>query len=294
MIAEIASLHTQPPAPKLPSRLPLFANLFCNAMAFPDMEALETHLPQRIGAGSFATIFVLRGQLFAFKVVQHTGRVQELQEEFDTLQRLHSTCNSESLFAIPRPIAYNDPIAETLLTTPAPTPATSRRRVLTTGINAGFFAPLKTDHAAYVMERVHVLPTTLGEIVRQCFYHKRHRESDAAAPYLCRLYFGRTLPPTGGLFINPINFPLDVSRYEILLSRTAGGTLLSVMDVADGLGEMLSRIHWIAGYDGRDIEFVMGGDGYGSVRYYVIDFNQVGRLILLQGMLLKAHVNGGR
>lgn len=37
---------------------------------------------------------------------------------------------------------------------------------------------------------------------------------------------------------------------------------------------MLGRIHWIPGYDGRDIEFVMAGSGLG-LRYYVdIDFNK--------------------
>ena len=39
---------------------------------------------------------------------------------------------------------------------------------------------------------------------------------------------------------------------------------------------MLARIHWSTGYDGRDIEFVMGGSlRAATVDLHVIDFNQV-------------------
>jgi hypothetical protein len=41
------------------------------------------------------------------------------------------------------------------------------------------------------------------------------------------------------------------------------------------MGEILGRFHWHAGYDGRDIEFVMGGASFSGVALFVIDFNQV-------------------
>jgi hypothetical protein len=38
---------------------------------------------------------------------------------------------------------------------------------------------------------------------------------------------------------------------------------------------LLSRIHYIAGQDGRDIEFVLGGDKHDKPKYFCIDFNQM-------------------
>ena len=51
----------------------------------------------------------------------------------------------------------------------------------------------------------------------------------------------------------------------------------TVDDIAYGMGEMLGRLHWCGGYDGRDVEFVMGGASFSGVAMQVIDFNQVCR-----------------
>jgi hypothetical protein len=92
------------------------------------------------------------------------------------------------------------------------------------------------------------------------------------------LYFGKTLAQSKhSKFLNSSNFPIDVSRYRSLLERFPGGKLASLEEVTAGMGEMLSKIHWVVGYDGRDIEFVMAGNGQNSVRNYVIDFNQMRR-----------------
>ncbi|KAM6497601.1 hypothetical protein JOM56_005549, partial [Amanita muscaria] len=56
-------------------------------------------------------------------------------------------------------------------------------------------------------------------------------------------------------FFNSANFPLDVSRYRKLL-EVAVDVYPSVEDIAYGMGEMLGRLHWHAGY-GRDVEFVI-------------------------------------
>lgn len=66
---------------------------------------------------------------------------------------------------------------------------------------------------------------------------------------------------------------MDVERYNAIRDLIQDAP--SVDDVAHGMGERLSRIHWLAGYDARDIKFVMGGDGLGDVTFFVIDFNQV-------------------
>lgn len=49
----------------------------------------------------------------------------------------------------------------------------------------------------------------------------------------------------------------------------------TVDDIAHGMGEMLGRLHWHAGYDGHDIEFIMGGASFSGIAMNVIDFNQV-------------------
>ena len=51
----------------------------------------------------------------------------------------------------------------------------------------------------------------------------------------------------------------------------------SIEDIAYGMGEMLGRLHWCVGYDGRDVEFIMGGASFSGVAMYIIDCNQVCR-----------------
>lgn len=43
---------------------------------------------------------------------------------------------------------------------------------------------------------------------------------------------------------------------------------------------MLARLHWRGNIDGRDIEWVLGGDGLAGISYFVIDFNQARSLHL--------------
>jgi hypothetical protein len=47
------------------------------------------------------------------------------------------------------------------------------------------------------------------------------------------------------------------------------------LEIVFGMGEMLGHFHWRAGYDARDVEFVMGGASFSGVALFVIDFNQV-------------------
>ncbi|KAF8904047.1 hypothetical protein CPB84DRAFT_1960881 [Gymnopilus junonius] len=115
---------------------------------------------------------------------------------------------------------------------------------------------------------------------------------NAALPSLWRLYFGKVInasPPTDrpSRFFNSPNFPLDVSRYRKILetvegTRSANLAFFSTVDeIAKGMGEMLGCIYWLGGYDGRDIEFVMGGANFSGITMAVIDFNQVHRRVVL-------------
>ena len=47
-----------------------------------------------------------------------------------------------------------------------------------------------------------------------------------------------------------------------------------MLKIMYGMGEMLGRLHWLGGYDGRDIEFV-DGFSFSGVSMNLIDFNQV-------------------
>jgi hypothetical protein len=103
------------------------------------------------------------------------------------------------------------------------------------------------------------------------------------------LYFGKTLGEgKDSRFVNTNNFPLDVRRYEWLratLKEKSNMVLPSAEELALEMGEMLGKIHWLGGYDARDVEFVMGGDGLNGVLFYVLDFNQVFyRALVLQNV----------
>ncbi|KAJ7205302.1 hypothetical protein GGX14DRAFT_368238 [Mycena pura] len=99
----------------------------------------------------------------------------------------------------------------------------------------------------------------------------------AEGPSLCRLYLGKIFDRTGQTarprFFSTANFPLDEARYEAL--RGAVSDLPTLSEVAQGMGAMLALLHFRGLVDARDVEFVLGGDGYGDHTFYVIDFNQV-------------------
>ena len=122
-----------------------------------------------------------------------------------------------------------------------------------------------------MMDRAAPLPTSIGQAIRSKFYNEKGKH--LPIPLMCRLYFGRELRPSA--FVNPCNFPLDVARYASL-QQECPDALDAIEEVVEGMGEMLSRIHWVAGYDARDVEFVMAGSlREFTVRLYVIDYNQV-------------------
>ncbi|GAQ78122.1 hypothetical protein KFL_000080260 [Klebsormidium nitens] len=94
---------------------------------------------------------------------------------------------------------------------------------------------------------------------------------DNKQSFVARIYLGKdcTEPKR---FFNPLNFPLDANR----LSQLEVG--VPIAEIARDMGRLLSRIHFKAGFDGRDIEFVLGGHQSNPLRkigFYCFDFNQL-------------------
>jgi hypothetical protein len=231
-----------------------------------------------IGKGSFASVSVLTGRPVAFKHVHTPASNHELQNEFKALRVLHNKLGNDNFFAIPRPLAFYDPDEpDRFLSTEAFVPWRNRRRPVDLHVAECDMKLLNFDTAAYAMDYVPPLPLTTARSIRELFYPPNTLQ--APDPSLCRLYFGKVIQEAKQPkhFFNSANFPLDVARYRALLESAQGGDCEypSMEEIAYGMGEMLGQLHWRAGYDGRDVEFVMGGASFSGVAMFIIDFNQV-------------------
>jgi len=232
-----------------------------------------------IGRGSFATVSILSGRPVAFKHVIFSDRTPELKAEFEALRCLYDVCNTDSFFAIPRPLAYYDPAVSTSFVSAhnphSPRISKGRPRARRPLVTEDDFKALKLESAAYAMDQVLPLPLSTALIIRKLFYPPG--QDMATVPSLCRLYFGKVIQMVGrpSWFFNSSNFPLDVSRYSRMLETAHVDDYPTVDDIAWGMGEMLCRLHWCSGYDGRDVEFIMGGASFSGVAMNVIDFNQM-------------------
>ncbi|GAQ92839.1 hypothetical protein KFL_011630010 [Klebsormidium nitens] len=128
---------------------------------------------------------------------------------------------------------------------------------------------VKNDACMYVMERVWPVPPPLMDIVREAFFPEAFKDNEQS--FVSRLYLGKQCAKTRRFF-NPLNFPLDVKRLAAL------NVPVSTAKIAHDMGAMLARIHFSARNDGRDIEFVQGGDAFNPLAvpaFYCFDFNQV-------------------
>ena len=232
-----------------------------------------------IGRGSFAIVSILSGRPIAFKHVISLTRTPELKTEFEALCSIYDFCNTNSFFALTRPLAYYDPQVPTSFFSPDSSPINvGRTRVRRPRVVESDFKVLGLDSAAYAMDQVLPLPLSTASVIRQLFYPPG--QETATLPSLCRLYFGKVIETAPGrprLFFNSANFPLDVSRYRRMVEALDVLDYPTVDDIVYGMGEMLGRLHWRGGYDGRDIEFIMGGASFSGVAMHVIDFNQVSR-----------------
>jgi hypothetical protein len=222
-----------------------------------------------------------------FKVVHAHGGHDTLKKEYEAIGYLYTACNTDSFFRIPKPLAFYDADHEIFLATASSpvsfrSPRIAHRRSAV--INASFFDVLCNKNPVYAMGRVFALPGFVGRPICSQFMP----DAITTGPNLCRLYFGKTFNQSKEFrFVNTNNFLLDVQRYEWLratLNDKMQLDLSSAEEVALEMGEMLGKIHWRGGYDARDVEFIVGGDGSTGVTFYVIDFNQVCRYTLAKNL----------
>lgn len=97
------------------------------------------------------------------------------------------------------------------------------------------------------MDQVPPLLLLTVQIIRRLLYPCS--QDEPILPYLCRLCFSKVIQQaaSGGppiRFFNSANFALDVARYQV---TEAVGEYPTVQDILTGMGEMLSRMHWISG-----------------------------------------------
>jgi len=66
-------------------------------------DAIDEPSLVKIGAGSFATVYVVHGGPIAYKQVAHVfdAQTQILRHEYDILQEVYLKCSTDSFFAIP-------------------------------------------------------------------------------------------------------------------------------------------------------------------------------------------------
>jgi len=198
-----------------------------------------------IGRGSFATVSILLGRPVAFKQVLISQRTPELKAEFETLRVIYDFCDVDFFFLIPRPLAYYDPSISTSFTSPEATPP-GRLRARRPLVTQGDFEVLKLSNAAYAMDQVFPLPLKTAGVIRSLFYPPTTRE--APVPTLCRLYFGKVIETSKRsiAFFNSANFPLDLARYNQVLTVVPDAGLPTPEAISYGMGEMLGYIHWRA------------------------------------------------
>jgi hypothetical protein len=240
-----------------------------------------------IGRGSFATVSILSGRPVAFKHVTVQERSVELKTEFQVHRASYDFCGTDSFFGIPRPLAFYDPHrATSFLSVGGSPPSESRRRPHRSLVSEGDFKLLELDTTAYAMDQVLPIPLLTAKRIRTLFYPQN--TPNASDPTLCRLYFGKVIMELGpgrrpNRFFNSANFLLDVSRHRKLLEVAVDGDCVypSVEDIVYGMGEMLGHLHWRAGYDGRDVEFIMGGASFSGVAMYIIFFFQSGMPLII-------------
>ncbi|KAI0718576.1 hypothetical protein C8T65DRAFT_706758 [Cerioporus squamosus] len=191
--------------------------------------------PVCIGRGSFAQVWSFAGTDVAFKEAQRGEEGDDIAREFTMCGEVYAHCQGETFFLVPRAVALSIP--------------------------SGLGEDAVFKLSALREKTLVTIPT-------------HHAASSSSGPNLCRLYFGKKYGSSRSRFANTHNFPLDCARYEALTAAYPDFQV-SPEAIARGIGETLGHIHLCAGYDGRDIEFVLGGDGGGGFSFWVIDFNQM-------------------
>jgi hypothetical protein len=70
--------------------------------------------------------------------------------------------------------------------------------------------------------------------------------------------------------------PITLQQYEALQTLLGMKVKVpSVEELCKAMGDMLGRVHWGAGVNGRDAELCLAGDGSGGLRLVIFDWNMV-------------------
>nr|XP_031863416.1 uncharacterized protein CI109_001292 [Kwoniella shandongensis]KAA5530488.1 hypothetical protein CI109_001292 [Kwoniella shandongensis] len=111
----------------------------------------------------------------------------------------------------------------------------------------------------------------------------------ASKPYLRWYQFplpeGKFSPPITthlqeGLKSDP---PLDLTRYKRFseaMKDDLGLDLPSLDQITTSMGHLLAQLHWSMGINARDVELVLGGDGFHGVKCHALDSNQCQRWLV--------------
>lgn len=222
----------------------------------------ESSVFYKIGAGSFADVFVWQGRdNMAIKRVADPARNAEVRKEFDDLTALY-TALSDYHIGIPSPLRYHSSFSE------------FKQRIRFVG---DVEAP-KDSASLYIMERIWPLPNAMQATIREELFPAAAR--GGMGMFIARIYLGRPRDRTLSLrhnarFFNRCNFPLDTDDLDAL--RRHFGALETPEGIAVHMGRLLAGIHG-TGRDGRDIEFVLGcsrADPFEQHGLFCIDFNQL-------------------
>ena len=81
------------------------------------MSIEEVGSPVRLGAGRFATVYIISGGLIVFKEGSYIDNAEKLHQEYENLDNIHLRCNTDSFFAIPRALSFFNPLTEDFSTT---------------------------------------------------------------------------------------------------------------------------------------------------------------------------------
>ena len=212
---------------------------------------------KRLGSGSFATVFVSEGRGgVVLKQIQDPTTFHLLEKEHIDLEILNQSCNTPSdlFFQLPRAYGYYYDYF-----------SFAKELDVPSTVDMGL-----PPHALYVMQRVWPVSMGIAIRIRDMFFPERMRDQPVS-PFLARLYLGKAALRPDNRFFNSENFPLDAERIT-QLGLPAG-------DIAAGMGQLLARINFRAGRDGRDIEFVLCGHPENPMSklpwYSCMDFNQM-------------------
>ncbi|KAI9817315.1 MAG: hypothetical protein M1826_001630 [Phylliscum demangeonii] len=228
-----------------------------------------------LGSGSFAQVFEYKSFVFKLTLVGGAEKDLELLKEYEQFRIIYKSIPreppSEIRFSVPDVYAFYNPATDELRRRSAGAGRGEGRDLVTFKENFAAIVKSHPGKASYCMDRLKSLPDGIAEEIRRTLYPPN--QQDKPAPTMCRLYLGRPSPTwTTGRFINHRDYPLWRDRYEELERLEA---VAPAMTIANAMGVMLFRLHWIAKNDARDVEFVMAGHPkFGRVALYILDFNQ--------------------